>query len=278
MHDSTGWERGVEMAPLTGLFANSSRRLVLVPSFVAKVENWPSIFAARLGWGKLPEIRFRDGVVWSLFDLRPGLVVFRDVYLNRVYDAPFRIDPTGTVVDLGANIGLFTLLASKTLVPRGQVIAVEPHPELAVILRSNLFRNRLSNVHLVEAAAYTEDGDAELHLASTSMGATICPRDYQLGTVVVRTIELGRIVAQAERIDLLKADIEGAEWPILFGSHPDLWKRISRLVIEFHLDSSNGRTVADLVTQLAYLGYGNVRIQELSDLLGYVWAERLTDS
>jgi FkbM family methyltransferase len=267
-------EASVDASTCNGIVARASSRLPLVPAFLAMVKNWPSVLAARFGIADLDAIRFRNGTVWRLDDLRPGLAVFKEVCLERSYDAPFRLDPGGTVLDLGANVGLFTLIAAKKLVPEGQVIAVEPHPRLAAILRHNLVTNEISNVRVIQAAAFTQDGEAELHLAPTSLGATIRPAVNNSGTTVVATVNLNRIVSETGTIDLLKADVEGAEWPIVFDSPPAMWRRIKRLVFEFHLGFSDRRTASDLAKRLAELGYTSICVQSLSDGLGYIWAEQ----
>ena len=259
---------------ITEIARQSRQRLALLPEFVSEVKNWPQVLAARCGLRNLDAIEFRDGSHWRLYDLRPGLAVLREVYFERVYDAPFRLSDRGTVLDLGANVGLFTIVAAKKLVPYGRVIAVEPHPELAAILRQNLNQNGITNVQVLEAAASTSDGEISLHLTPHSLGASICSQDGSSASVTVRAVSLSQIVREAGEIDLLKADIEGAEWPILFESGAEAWNSIKRIAMEFHLDSADGRTLKDIETQLDTLGYRNIRFHRLPGAFGYVWAER----
>jgi FkbM family methyltransferase len=247
--------------------------MALFPLLVAKVRNWPQVIAARLGWVELNAIRFRDGSDWKLFDLRPGLQVLRDIYLERSYDTPFRIDPTGTVLDVGANVGLFTIIAATKLVPRGQVIAIEPHPGVAAVLRQNLKTNGIHNVRLIEAAATTQDGQAQLHMGSTSLGASTCSNGNGYGSLNVRTVDVRKIVETTHTIDLLKLDIEGDEWAILFDSGTDMWKKIRRIAMEYHLDLAVGKTPSDLAQHVKQLGFGRVHIRPITKTLGYLWAE-----
>jgi FkbM family methyltransferase len=226
-----------------------------------------------VGLRDIDAVQFRDGSTWHLMDLRPGLAALRDAYLERVYDARFELDPRGTVLDLGANIGMFTVLAARRLVPEGHVIAVEPNPEVADVLRRNLDENRVSNVELIQAAAFTTDGVARLQLAGHSLGATISATNPRGKVVIVPTINVSRLVKGIGTVDLLKVDIEGAEWSVFFDSDPGMWKNIKRIAMEFHLDSSGGRTPADLAHHLSCMGYSNIQVDHPPGLYGYLWAE-----
>jgi FkbM family methyltransferase len=251
----------------------TAERLLLLPSLVRRVKNWPTVLAARVGLRQIDAVRFRDGSTWRLLDVRPGFAVLREVYLERIYDARFHIDPRGTILDLGANVGMFTVLAAKKLVPHGRVVAVEPNPDVAAVLRRNLEENGIANVDLIEAAAYTSDGEARLELASHSSGASIWRKEQGGKIVMVSTVKVSRVVEDLGSVELLKVDIEGAEWPIFFDSDPKMWKSIKRIAMEFHLDSANGRTTADLSAHLSHMGYTNIRIEHPPGPYGYLWAE-----
>jgi len=253
----------------------TTQRLLLLPQLVGSVRNWPTVLGARIGLTKSAVIRFRDGSVWHLLDVRSGLATLRDVYLERVYDTRFKLDRKGTILDLGANIGLFTVLAAKSLVPEGRVVAVEPNPCVAEVLKRNLKENSLTNVELIEAAAFTEDGEARLQLASHSLGATIIVRDVAAVTLVVPTISLSTLVNRIGTIDLLKVDIEGAEWSIFLDSQPDTWKDIKRIAMEFHLDAAGARTLSELTRHLSHVGYSNIQIHHPPGPYGYLWAEAI---
>jgi FkbM family methyltransferase len=251
----------------------SLQRLLLFPSFLLKVRNWPRVLGARLGIGRIEAIEFRDGSRSCLLDLRAGLAVLRDVYLERIYDSKFHLDPEGTVLDLGANIGMFTILAANRLVPRGRVVAVEPNPYAAAVLQRNVIENGFSNVEVIVAAAAPMDGNVELHLAPHSLGATVFAGQRRGESVMVAAIGVGTLIESLGPIELLKMDIEGSEWPIVFDSSPEMWVRIKRIAMEFHLDAAGCRSVADLISYLTRVGYVNIRVHHPPGLYGYLWAE-----
>jgi len=69
-----------------------------------------------------------------------------------------RLAPGDAFVDVGANIGYFSLLASKLVGESGLVVAIEPSPTIFAVLESNLARNRAHNVRAVCVAASASTG------------------------------------------------------------------------------------------------------------------------
>jgi FkbM family methyltransferase len=79
-----------------------------------------------------------------------------DWELNEAILFRAHIQRRSTVVDIGAHVGYYTILSASAVGRRGRVIAVEPDPDNAALLRENIRRNRLANVTVVEAAAWRE--------------------------------------------------------------------------------------------------------------------------
>lgn len=124
------------------------------------------------------------------------------------------------LVDVGANIGLYTCLA-RSLGRRA--LAVEPHPGNLRMLRANLAANGWEDTEVVAKGLAEAPGSAPLFGANT--GASLVPGWAQLprGTLQRETIELTTLDAllegrfAGERL-LVKADIEGAEYAMLRGA------------------------------------------------------------
>lgn len=120
-------------------------------------------------------------------------------------------------VDVGANDGYFSLLASTLVGPSGRVLALEPFPTTAVELRANISLNALTNITVIESAA--SDGADELQLtmptrAGTGM-TTLRPVD---GTSCrVTCVRLDSLFAHGPAPRLVKIDVEGAELKALRG-------------------------------------------------------------
>jgi FkbM family methyltransferase len=122
----------------------------------------------------------------------------------------------GTVFDVGAHVGFYTLLASKLAGPEGRVVAFEPVPRNLLFLREHLRLNRVKNVEVVEAAASSRSGSVSFDLGPThTMGAVTGS-----GGLVVRSVALDDFVESgtAPAPDVIKMDIEGEELRALEGA------------------------------------------------------------
>jgi FkbM family methyltransferase len=123
----------------------------------------------------------------------------------------------GTLVDVGANLGLFTLVGGRTVGPLGRVIAIEPTRETADILRQTVRLNGLANfVEVHEVAAGVSTGEAELHIGPTSSFNSLISLEGERGTQIVRMASLDEIVGRAQ-VDFVKIDVEGWELAVLDG-------------------------------------------------------------
>jgi FkbM family methyltransferase len=168
--------------------------------------------------------------------------------------------PGMTVVDAGAHVGQYTLLASGLVGPAGRVIAFEPHPVLGRVLRRNVARAGCANVTVSSLALGRARGTAELVLAPpANHGASSLRPGPQEPGVQVQVDTLDQALAGPGRVDLIKIDVEGAELDVLDGAgrtlaaSPDVV-----LVVEFLRENAVpfGRTVEDLETRLRELGFG----------------------
>lgn len=124
--------------------------------------------------------------------------------------------PGDLVLDVGAHVGFYTLLASTLVGKKGTVIAFEPLPDNLVYLRKHLRLNQNKNVRIVEAAVSDTDGKAWFKKgASSSRGAVSLS-----GDVEVSTISLDGLVSRGmiRNPSLIKMDIEGGEYRALLGA------------------------------------------------------------
>jgi FkbM family methyltransferase len=135
-----------------------------------------------------------------------------------------------TVVDIGANIGYFTAHLARQVGPVGQVHAFEPEAENFRRLSVNMRANGLNQVWMHHAALGAESRDAELHVSVGNIGMhrlyeSVCC-DGPAQQVRVRTLD---DVLGAQRVDLIKVDIEGYEWMALSGAQQCL--RANRRIV-----------------------------------------------
>jgi FkbM family methyltransferase len=130
------------------------------------------------------------------------------------------IKPGSIVVDVGANVGFYTLTAAQEAGATGRVIAFEPNEHAANRLRENIALNGLINVDVVSAALGAQEGKLTFHLAPDSEGSSLYAVESQDGPtteVIVATLDRYLGSAGVTRVDLLKIDAEGAELDVLRG-------------------------------------------------------------
>jgi FkbM family methyltransferase len=132
-------------------------------------------------------------------------------------------------VDVGANIGYYTLIASKFVGSSGRVHAIEPIPSTAAILRANVKLNGCSNVIVHEVAIWSSKRELTLRVPGSWYGLASFLRDG-VG-VTVNTATLDELLKNEDFVDCMKIDVEGAELEVLRGARSIL-KRTKYLVLE----------------------------------------------
>lgn len=181
--------------------------------------------------------------------------------------------PGSTAFDVGANIGLYTLLFSALVGPKGQVHAFEPEPDNYARLELHLALNAAVNVRAEPLALFSEQGEVSLNVFPLglgpwhSLGWPRLPDPYRPGTIVeptdtikVKATSLDAYVAEhaIERIDLLKVDVEGAEYDVLLGARALLASgRIGAILFEVSLPQveAMGHEANAIFEHLASFGY-----------------------
>jgi FkbM family methyltransferase len=122
------------------------------------------------------------------------------------------------VLDVGANIGYFTLVLAESAGGSGKVFAFEADVENCRILRKNLAVNGYDRVTVESKAVSDRDGKANLYLSLRSCGHhSLFGADQEGGSVAVETVSLDSYFPAGSRVDFVKMDIEGAEMSALEG-------------------------------------------------------------
>jgi len=165
-----------------------------------------------------------------------------------------RILPTGGgLLDIGANIGLFSIVALRQVGPSGSVVAIEPNPALGDVLSSNLERHRSPNgaMTVLRAAASAERGFLDLWLPPNGLVGGVAPSPYvdergRWVTVDALPIDLLGLTD----LDVIKIDVEGWEPEVLTGLSQTIKRNPGAcLVIELNPSclARAGHSVDDLV-------------------------------
>jgi FkbM family methyltransferase len=177
--------------------------------------------------GRFREVRLRGGVQLCYRLNKGDLHSIREVWFDEAYRLPFD-NPSGTLLDLGANIGLTSVwLAKKYTIER--VIAVEPDRSNAMLARRNLDLNAIKS-EVIEAAIGPHEGTVGFESNQVSNLGRVSEKGLPVAMITVDTI-LEK--SACPKLALLKIDIEGGEQQLFDG--PTGWlDRTDAIIMEFH--------------------------------------------
>jgi len=222
------------------------------------------------------EIATREGKFW----VDPASYAGLELADSGVYDPATLavihrlVRPGDTFIDVGANEGYFTVVASRLVGRAGRVIAVEPQLRLEPVLAKNLALNLCTNVAVIQAAISDRSGTSVLHLtpdmnnAATGLAA---PTRYRLATQPTPLMTLADLLARAPgEPPVVKMDIESFEHEAIHGSEA-LFRAgaVRALILELHYDMlrKRGLDVEAVPRLLRASGY-----EQEAHCSGIVWA------
>lgn len=144
----------------------------------------------------------------------------------------------GLVVDLGAHCGHFSMLADVCFQTRfgtvqPEYLLIEPNPELIPVIRRNLSKSGLCQHHVLEQGLVgNREGEATLWVSPTNYLSASLQQGASTRGIPAEYLDLEKLVGD-RTVDLLKVDIEGAEYEMV-SNYPRLLKRVQKLMMEIH--------------------------------------------
>lgn len=141
--------------------------------------------------------------------------------------------PRANVLDIGANIGYFSLLAASLIGPEGTVFAFEPLASNVKVLAANRMLNRFNNIEIIAGAASDRVQTLAIGAAYTDGVVGDIPQSVEgtLGCEFVITVPADIVVHT--KIDLLKIDVEGHEYRVISGAKETIRRSRPLIVTEF---------------------------------------------
>ncbi len=221
----------------------------------------PEMHYRRALWEELREpavIRWLEGLRLQLF---PGNEMSRVIFLTGLYEPnefcwlEGYLRPGMTVIDGGANMGLYTLYAAHRVGRDGSVVAVEPSQRDFDRLTEHVRLNHLTNVRCRRLALSRRSGQGQLRIANEWNAGhnTLGEFAYEtteltrLEEVELRPLDALIVEEKLQRVDMIKLDVEGAEYDALLGAEATIRRYGPAILIEVfdpalrHQDAKSGQ-------------------------------------
>lgn len=147
------------------------------------------------------------------------------------------LNPGAVFLDLGANVGYFTLLAASLVGAQGRVLAFEPRPDNVALLTLSLHENRFANVTVHPLAVAENEQEFKVYPSETSSLSHVVEAGRAVATpqwsYTVRAVALDAYLADLPRLDVIKVDIDGNEIRAFRGMRELIRKHQPAIVFEF---------------------------------------------
>lgn len=203
-------------------------------------------------------IEFRNGTEMYFPNISEMHDLFQEIWIGKIYTKYYKNNiPPKTVVDIGANIGTFTLF-SQYIWPNSTVFAYEPSPLNYKYLEKNIGDKFKKKINIFNLAVSNSTGSDAFFVKANNVGHSFykeinTTQEEEATSVVVNTISLANVIEQAGgHIDFLKIDCEGAEWRIL-PEQEHLLKKIGYIAMEYHIPPN--KELSDLVAFFERAGF-----------------------
>jgi FkbM family methyltransferase len=241
----------VKVETLREMAKYKHNKLLTALDIVRHIENWPAAWGMRISRHRpgLRLLRFRNGMNLICRGGTRDWDVVHELFFAQSYGRAFQylstLSRSTIVLDLGGNIGLFSLLSAQSN-PLARVHVFEPGPPNLRILEMN----RLANpelgeriyVHREAVGGATQSG--KWFFDESNPGGSSLFGKGETG-VDVQIRAFAEVVEKVQyAISLVKIDIEGGEYDILEKTPPEIWQRIPAISLELH-DDPQGRISND---------------------------------
>ena len=254
------------------------RRFVTI---IHTFKNWPLLLQNRFdlfhNYSKGDELitELRSGIKFY-FRFRNGEInSIDDVWCEKIQTKYFGIEDGDVVIDIGANIGAFSIFAAKSS-KNVKVFSYEPTPDTFSRLVKNIKINHFENIiHPFQLGIAGKRDKRTLFINPDNSDSNTFYKNflpnYRNESVQIETITLEDIFKNnnINHCDFLKMDCEGAEYEILFNTSPEYLQKIKKIALEYHC----GRK--EIIDFLKKTGF-SIQHKSASNMQGLIWAENLS--
>lgn len=165
---------------------------------------------------------------------------YKDIFADENYK--FQTNSLNPIIyDCGANIGVSCLYFNKNY-PKSKIKAFEADPNIAKILKENLEKNNCADIEVINKAIWINNDGIELSLEGAD-GASIYSK---VNVTKVPSVRLKDLIENENKIDMLKIDIEGAEYDVLLDCRNSL-SNVENVFIEYHSFTETSQKLSEIL-------------------------------
>jgi FkbM family methyltransferase len=203
-------------------------------------------------------LRTWNGVKFKVLNLNSNLYTVLEVWYEGVYGdlSELSTKKSPVVIDIGANIGAFSMFALKRL-HQPRIYAYEPEKNNFELLCNSIeLNNSRDLVFPFKQAVYGHEGKMNLSIAGESSGKNSIELDQHSGKseqVYCTTLSLIFKDNGISFCDLLKIDCEGSEYELLLNTPRDIFKKIGMIILEWHIVKNH--SIDELISFLENTGF-----------------------
>lgn len=240
-------------------------------------QNYIEIIESKILEKPLLHLYLRNGIVIQGNADSQILPITDEIFFDEVYlHNRLVINPGDIVVDIGGNVGIFSVFASQK--GAQSLYTYEPFPENVKLIKYNLKNNKYHHAKVFQQAVSDKVSKAKLYLGHHNAGHLLFNRN-NVGVlkkfISVPTTTLSEIVKQNKlpRIDFLKIDCEGSEGAIVKSTPASIWKKVKQVSMEYH-DNVSILNHTQIEEHLQRFGFKTMCTGDPKSEFGYIYGWR----
>ena len=199
-------------------------------------------------------LHLRNGMKFYVRELRGSDVsILIDMFLNDEYNLKdYNLKKGDVILDIGANIGTFVQKVRQDF-KDVDIYAYEPDTRNFDLL----VKNTNNEPHLFNAAVTSKEGYSTMYINDSYSGSTLVrsvvnPKISNPKTVQVKNITLKSILSSFDKVALMKMDIEGSEYDVIYNTDKSLFNKVQNISIEIH---NHREKIDEMVEYIKSLGF-----------------------
>ena len=257
----------------------------MVSDFFSKVRILVRSWKILKNWYLYPLFYFKLTIKdYVIFETRSGLKIkirvnstdlmaLTHVWMIQEYsDDDFPISNDDVIIDVGAHIGLFALFASQ-FCKNGKIFCYEPIKENYKILIENIEMNQIQNIFPNNLAVTKETSRVKIFLNDDQSGHSMFIQNKNFVEVDSKSLSDIFIDNGIKECDFLKLDCEGAEYEIVESISSDLFTKINKTAIEYHMVDTKPELLKQLINKLKQFSF-SVHTRPLFVDIGFLFAKK----